>query len=107
MQNDDPDSMPDITEEHYELRQLRNANWIIANCTSPANFFHLLRRQVALPFRKPVSLSTLPRYSSYNRSPQKLILLFKLTKQSDFVDSGLTLSFLNTFLHVQREPLQF
>lgn len=28
-------------------------NMIVANPTSPANFFHLLRRQVAWPFRKP------------------------------------------------------
>jgi 2-oxoglutarate dehydrogenase E1 component len=26
----------------------------IINCTSPANFFHALRRQVARPFRKPL-----------------------------------------------------
>jgi 2-oxoglutarate dehydrogenase E1 component len=28
-------------------------NMIVANPTTPANFFHLLRRQVAWPFRKP------------------------------------------------------
>ena len=28
-------------------------NMVIANPTTPANFFHLLRRQVAWPFRKP------------------------------------------------------
>ncbi|MCC5921780.1 MAG: 2-oxoglutarate dehydrogenase E1 component [Cyclobacteriaceae bacterium] len=28
-------------------------NMVVANITSPANFFHLLRRQLAWPFRKP------------------------------------------------------
>ena len=27
----------------------------VVNCSTPANFFHVLRRQVAYPFRKPVS----------------------------------------------------
>ncbi len=29
-------------------------NWIVANCTTPANYFHLLRRQMHRPFRKPL-----------------------------------------------------
>jgi 2-oxoglutarate dehydrogenase E1 component len=29
-------------------------NMIVANVTTPANFFHLLRRQLAWPFRKPL-----------------------------------------------------
>lgn len=28
-------------------------NMYICNCTTPANFFHMLRRQLAVPFRKP------------------------------------------------------
>lgn len=36
------------------MYQLDKTNWIIANITSPANYFHLLRRQLALPFRKPL-----------------------------------------------------
>src|SRR3546814_8861697 len=28
-------------------------NIVVSNPTTPANFFHLLRRQVAWPFRKP------------------------------------------------------
>lgn len=28
-------------------------NIYVCNCTTPANFFHMLRRQLALPFRKP------------------------------------------------------
>lgn len=33
-------------------------NMIIANCTTPANFFHLLRRQLKWPFRKPLVVFT-------------------------------------------------
>jgi 2-oxoglutarate dehydrogenase E1 component len=35
------------------LQQSAEYNMIVANPTTPANFFHLLRRQVAWPFRKP------------------------------------------------------
>ena len=33
-------------------------NWIVANCTTPANYFHILRRQVHRSFRKPLILMT-------------------------------------------------
>jgi 2-oxoglutarate dehydrogenase E1 component len=36
------------------LQNSAEMNWIVANVTQPANFFHLLRRQLAFPFRKPL-----------------------------------------------------
>uniref|UniRef100_A0A1I7XCQ8 2-oxoglutarate dehydrogenase, mitochondrial n=1 Tax=Heterorhabditis bacteriophora TaxID=37862 RepID=A0A1I7XCQ8_HETBA len=30
----------------FEAQQLHDTNWIVANCTTPANIFHLMRRQV-------------------------------------------------------------
>jgi len=33
-------------------------NWIVANCTTPANYFHILRRQLHRKFRKPLILFT-------------------------------------------------
>ncbi len=33
-------------------------NWIVANCTTPANYFHILRRQLHRTFRKPLILLT-------------------------------------------------
>ncbi|MFN6946287.1 MAG: 2-oxoglutarate dehydrogenase E1 component [Cytophagaceae bacterium] len=36
------------------LQSSANLNWVIANVTTPANFFHLLRRQLAWQFRKPL-----------------------------------------------------
>ncbi|KAF8371141.1 ogdh-1 [Pristionchus pacificus] len=42
----------------FEAQQLHDTNWIVANCTTPANIFHLLRRQVTMPFRKPCIVMT-------------------------------------------------
>ena len=36
------------------LQMTADFNIIVANVTTPANYFHLLRRQLALPFRKPL-----------------------------------------------------
>ena len=33
-------------------------NWIVANCSTPANYFHILRRQLHRSFRKPLVLMT-------------------------------------------------
>ncbi len=33
-------------------------NWQVANCSTPANYFHILRRQVRRNFRKPLVLAT-------------------------------------------------
>ncbi|XP_046392850.1 2-oxoglutarate dehydrogenase, mitochondrial isoform X2 [Ischnura elegans] len=57
MSSDDPDYFPPESEE-FAVRQLHDINWIVANCSTPANYFHILRRQIALPFRKPLILLT-------------------------------------------------
>nr|CAD7448058.1 unnamed protein product [Timema bartmani] len=57
MSSDDPDYFPPESEE-FAVRQLHDINWIVANCSTPANIFHILRRQIALPFRKPLILMT-------------------------------------------------
>jgi 2-oxoglutarate dehydrogenase E1 component len=55
-----PHGMEGQGPEHSSARLERflqmgaDFNMIIANVTTPANYFHLLRRQLALPFRKPV-----------------------------------------------------
>jgi 2-oxoglutarate dehydrogenase E1 component len=33
-------------------------NWQVANCSTPANYFHILRRQMCRDFRKPLILMT-------------------------------------------------
>lgn len=40
------------------LQQCAEDNWIVANCTTPANYFHILRRQIHRGFRKPLVLMT-------------------------------------------------
>ncbi|XP_070689256.1 oxoglutarate (alpha-ketoglutarate) dehydrogenase a (lipoamide) isoform X2 [Pempheris klunzingeri] len=57
MCNDDPDVMPTLTDD-IAVRQLYDCNWIVVNCSSPANYFHVLRRQILLPFRKPLIVFT-------------------------------------------------
>ncbi len=40
------------------LQMCGQDNWIVANCTTPANYFHILRRQLHRTFRKPLMLMT-------------------------------------------------
>jgi 2-oxoglutarate dehydrogenase E1 component len=40
------------------LQQCAQDNWIVANCSTPANYFHILRRQLHRSFRKPLVLMT-------------------------------------------------
>lgn len=40
------------------LQMSAEDNWIVANCTTPANYFHILRRQIHRDFRKPLVLMT-------------------------------------------------
>lgn len=80
MSSDDPDYFPPESDE-FAVRQLHDINWIVsinffnykyqlifnkyalftfkvANCSTPASYFHILRRQIALPFRKPLIIMT-------------------------------------------------
>jgi 2-oxoglutarate dehydrogenase E1 component len=43
--------------ERY-LQSCADDNWQIVNCTTPANYFHVLRRQLHREFRKPLVLMT-------------------------------------------------
>jgi 2-oxoglutarate dehydrogenase E1 component len=43
--------------ERY-LQLCAEDNWQVANCTTPANYFHILRRQMHRSFRKPLILMT-------------------------------------------------
>ena len=40
------------------LQMCGQDNWIVANCSTPANYFHILRRQIHRSFRKPLVLMT-------------------------------------------------
>jgi 2-oxoglutarate dehydrogenase E1 component len=43
--------------ERY-LQLCARQNMFVADCTTPANFFHLLRRQMKTKFRKPLIVFT-------------------------------------------------
>ncbi|MEZ5851199.1 MAG: 2-oxoglutarate dehydrogenase E1 component [Hyphomicrobiaceae bacterium] len=43
--------------ERY-LQMCAEDNWQVANCSTPANYFHILRRQLQRKFRKPLILMT-------------------------------------------------
>ena len=40
------------------LQMCAEDNWIVANCTTPANYFHMLRRQLHRSYRKPLVIMT-------------------------------------------------
>ncbi|MEM7491353.1 MAG: 2-oxoglutarate dehydrogenase E1 component, partial [Pseudomonadota bacterium] len=40
------------------LQMCGSDNWIVANCSTPSNYFHILRRQLHRDFRKPLILMT-------------------------------------------------
>jgi len=52
MVEEDPHHIPNM--EHDERTQIQKTNWQIVNCTTPANYFHSLRRQIHRDFRKPM-----------------------------------------------------
>ena len=47
-------------------------NMQVANCTNPANYFHLLRRQLKRPFRKPLIVFTPKKLLRYPRAVSSL-----------------------------------
>lgn len=52
-------------------------NIIVANCTTPAQMFHLLRRQVVRPFRKPLVVFTPKKLLRYPKAVSKISELAK------------------------------
>lgn len=57
LSDEDPDLIPE-NDDFMAMGQLKNINMIVANPTTPANMMHLLRRQIKLPFRKPLIVMT-------------------------------------------------
>lgn len=72
--NEDEDTFPGSREE--VLAQAQSSNVQICNVTTPANYFHVLRRQVLRPFRKPLIIATpksLLRHKKAVSSPSELV----------------------------------
>ena len=40
------------------LQQIQQGNWQVCNVTTPANYFHVLRRQIHRGFRKPLVVAS-------------------------------------------------
>jgi 2-oxoglutarate dehydrogenase E1 component len=53
---EDPDNVPEMREE--ERMQIQVTNWQVVNVSTPANYFHVLRRQVHRDFRKPLIVAS-------------------------------------------------
>lgn len=51
---DQDDHVPFNGENYYNKDILREVNMHVVNCSTAANYFHLLRTHMRLPFRKPV-----------------------------------------------------
>lgn len=60
------------------LQLCGDLNWQITNCTTPANFFHLMRRQLKRDFRKPLVVFT----------PKKLLRYPKAVSTIDELANG-------------------
>ena len=54
--DEDPDFVPPMGEN--ERMQIQMTNWQVVNCSTPANYFHVLRRQIHRDFRKPLIVVT-------------------------------------------------
>ena len=50
--DEDPHHIPNMNQD--ERTQIQTHNWQVVNCSTPANYFHCLRRQVHRDFRKPL-----------------------------------------------------
>ncbi len=45
---------PDVLPPQKDTMQIQSANWQVINATTPANYYHALRRQLHRDFRKPL-----------------------------------------------------
>jgi len=92
MSDQNLDEFPLMDQSHR--RQIQVTNWQIVNCTTPANFFHVLRRQMHREFRKPLVVFT-----------PKSLLRHKLCKSplSAFDDEGEDTKFIRVLPEVDKD----
>mmetsp|Transcript_27829 Transcript_27829/g.69902 ORF Transcript_27829/g.69902 Transcript_27829/m.69902 type:complete len:1019 (+) Transcript_27829:71-3127(+) len=57
LSDDDPDDIPEF-EKDFGRSQIQKANWQVCNITTPANLFHVFRRQIHRDFRKPLVIAS-------------------------------------------------
>ncbi|XP_054785340.1 uncharacterized protein LOC129291823 isoform X1 [Prosopis cineraria] len=59
MSNENPFVIPEM--DPNVRKQIQECNWQVVNVTTPANYFHVLRRQIHREFRKPLIVMS-PKY---------------------------------------------
>lgn len=75
MCDDDPDEIPEIDGNAV----IQRTNWQFLNCSTPANYFHALRRQIKRNFRKPLIIAT----------PKSLLKLRQcVSEKKDFLEGS-------------------
>ena len=52
--------------------QIQRTNWQVVNCTTPANYYHVLRRQIHRDFRKPLIVVATKNLLREKKSTSKL-----------------------------------
>jgi len=57
MSDDDEDDIPNF-KDNFGRNQVQKANWQVMNISTPANYFHALRRQQYRDFRKPMIVAS-------------------------------------------------
>eukprot|EP00933_Yihiella_yeosuensis_P034709 TRINITY_DN28184_c0_g1_i1.p1 TRINITY_DN28184_c0_g1~~TRINITY_DN28184_c0_g1_i1.p1 ORF type:complete len:1048 (+),score=248.64 TRINITY_DN28184_c0_g1_i1:100-3243(+) len=57
LSDDDEDDIPDFMKD-FGRNQVQKANWQVMNISTPANYFHALRRQIQRDFRKPMVVAS-------------------------------------------------
>jgi len=76
MVDEDPFYIPDLRKD--ERMQIQSCNWQVVNCSTPANYFHCLRRQIHRDFRKPLIVA----------APKNLLRLKKCVSSLDDMAPG-------------------
>ena len=85
MVDEDPYELPKIDEQQWFTgghlgSQIQKVNWQVVNTTTPANYFHVLRRQIHRQFRKPLIIFT-PK--NLLRLPEARSPLFEFDDEAD------------------------
>jgi 2-oxoglutarate dehydrogenase E1 component len=93
--DDDEDDIPTFAKD-FGRNQIQKANWQVCNVTTPANVFHMFRRQIQRNFRKPLVVAS-----------TKSLFRHKLCK-SDLEDFGPGTNFMRVFgerdAEIARQP---
>ena len=95
--DEDPDVVPpNLNTMEGQIQQVQKTNWQVMNITTPANYYHALRRQLHREFRKPLILASAKAQlrdrlavSTLDASPPRARLVANMFEiSSSFADSA-------------------